>query len=121
MRKEHPSAIQLAIMVTGSLLTIPLIATLAVWADAHAAGEAERDGAEIAAGIGIVAAWLVGGIVALARPTSAALVFLAAAIAGVVGGRDAPWRESMEFTSALSILFAIACLIAWWRESHAQG
>jgi len=101
--------LHLATLVTASLLAMELVVRLAVAADARAAGLDAPAATTIAAGIAIAVLYPLGGLVVLARPLMAALLFiLAATLAFLVRQEDG--RDELEMTGygLLALLLAAA-------------
>ena len=106
----------LATLVTSSLLAMPLVIWLAVSADARDAGLDAPAASTLAAGVAIAVLYTCGGLVVLARPVAAAVLFvLAAALAFLFGYEDG--REGLAVYGVLALLLAAASSVcARWRQ-----
>src|SRR5215207_1370787 len=106
----------LVTLVTSSLLAMPLVLWLATAADARDAGLDGPPDATIVAGIAIAVLYIIGGLVVMARPAMAALVFLfAAALGFLFGYQDGP--DGLAVYGVLSLpLAAASALCARWRK-----
>ena len=106
----------LVTLVTSSLLAMPLVVWLATAADARDAGLDGPPDATIVAGIAIAILYIIGGLVVIARPTVAALLFLLAAVLGFLFGH-ADGREGLAAYGVLALLLAAASgVCARWRQ-----
>ena len=106
----------LATLVISSLLAMPLVVWLAVSADARDAGLDAPAAATLAAGVAIAVLYTLGGLVVLARPVAAAVLFvLAAALSFRFGYEDG--REGLAVYGVLALLLAAASSVcARWRQ-----
>ena len=90
--------LRLVTLVTASLLAMELVVWLAVAADARDAGLDAPAATTIAAGIAIAVLYTFGGLVVMARPVVAALLFVLAAVLGFLfgyeDGRRADWPST---------------------------
>ncbi len=97
--------LRLAILITSSLLTIPLIAWLAAASDERALGRGTQPTTTTAAGVAIAVLFALGGLLVLARPLLATMLFLLAAVlAGLVGYDDG--LEGLASYGLLGLLLA---------------
>jgi hypothetical protein len=106
----------LVTLVTSSLLAMPLVVWLATAADARDAGLDAPASTIIAAGMAIAVLFIIGGLVVMARPVVAALLFVVAAVLGVFFGyEDGP--NGLAVYGVLSLpLAAASALCARWRK-----
>jgi hypothetical protein len=106
----------LVTLVTSSLLAMPLVVWLATAADARDAGLDGPPDATIAAGIAIAILYIIGGLVVMARPTVAALLFVLAAVLGFLFGYE-DGSEGLAVYGVLALLLTAASAVcARWRE-----
>jgi hypothetical protein len=93
--------------VVSLLLAMPLIAELAMAADARSAGGGAPAGRVIAAGGVVAVLYPLAGVVVLGRPTVAAALFLLAAAVGFAFGRDDGW-DGLTSYGVLALMLAAA-------------
>ena len=106
----------LATLVTSSLLAMPLVVWLAVSADARDAGLDAPAAATLAAGVAIAVLYTLGGLVVLARPVAAAVLFVLAAALSFRFGYEDGW-DGLAVYGVLALLLAAASAIcARWRQ-----
>ena len=106
----------LVTLVTSSLLAMPLVVWLATAADARDAGLDAPASTIIAAGMTIAVFYIIGGLVVMARPAVAALLFVLAAVLGFLFGyEDGP--EGLAVYGVLALpLAATSAVCARWRK-----
>ena len=106
----------LVTLVTSSLLAMPLVVWLATAADARDAGLDAPPDATIVAGIAIAILYVIGGLVVMARPAVAALLFVLAAVLGFLFGYE-DGSEGLAVYGVLALLLAAASgACARWRQ-----
>jgi hypothetical protein len=106
----------LVTLVTSSLLAMPLVVWLATAADARDAGLDAPPATIIVTGMAIAILYIIGGLVVMARPVVAALLFVLAAVLGFLFGyEDGP--EGLAIYGILALLLAAASAVcARWRQ-----
>jgi hypothetical protein len=108
--------LRLVTLVVASLLAMELVVWLAVSADAREAGIDGPSESTIAAGIAIAVLYTLGGLVVLGRPAVATLLFVLAAMPGLLfGSEDEAERLAAYGVLALSLAVASA-ICARWRQ-----
>jgi hypothetical protein len=108
--------LRLVTLVVSSLAAMPLVVWLAVSSDAREASLDAPAAATLAAGVAIAVLFTVGGLIVLARPALAVLLFVLAAALGFIFGYE-DGREGLAVYGVLALLLSAASAIcARWRE-----
>ena len=108
--------LRLVILVVASLLAMEIVVWLAVSADAREVGLDAPSATSMAAGIAITVLYTAGGLVALGRPAVAALLFVLAAMPGLLFSREDE-AERLAVYGVLALLLAAASgVCARWRQ-----
>jgi hypothetical protein len=109
--------LRLVILVVASLLAMELVVWLAVSADAREMGLDAPSATTIAGGIVVAALYTLGGLVVIARPVVAALLFVITAALGLLFGREDE-AERLTVYGILALLLAAASAVcARWRQA----
>ena len=108
--------LRLVILIVASLLAMELVVWIAVSADAREVGLDAPSATTIAAGVAVAVLYTLGGLVVLARPVAAALLFVLAAALGFFFGREDE-AERLAVYGVLALLLAVASgVCARWRQ-----
>ena len=108
--------LRLVILIVASLLAMELVVWIAVSADAREVGLDAPSATTIAAGVAFAVLYTLGGLVVLARPVAAALLFVLAAALGFFFGREDE-AERLAVYGVLALLLAVSGgVCARWRR-----
>ncbi len=111
--------LRLVILLVASLFAMELVVWLAVAADARVAGIDAPSATTIAAGIAIAVLYTLGGLVVLARPVVAALLFVLVAVLGLLFGSEDEAERLAAYAVFALPLAAASAICARWR--HVPG
>jgi hypothetical protein len=108
--------LRLVILVVASLLAMELVVWLAVSADAREIGLVAPSATTSAGGIAIAVLYTFGGLVVLARPVVAAMLFVSAAALGLLFGREDEAERLVVYGILALLLAAASAICARWHQ-----
>ena len=108
--------LRLIVLVVASLLAMELVVWLAVSADAREIGLDAPSATTIAGGIVAAVLYTLGGLVVLARPGVAVLLFVLAAVLAFLFGREDEAERLAAYGILALLLAAASGVCARWHQ-----